>query len=151
MRINGQSFDIRMAAKMVHVENFSLTIEDNSTTAKNKGVPNGSLRGDVSASGEIELDIAQFMILSGAVAAFESWQDLPPFDINVYATGSNGNQPEAMHVIAHGCKIKISDLLSIDPNSTDKSTVKLPYDVTGSDFVHINGVPYVPGTRLNLI
>lgn len=151
MRINGQSFDIRLGGIMAHVENFSLTIEDNTTTAKTKGVPDGSLRGDVAASGEIELDIAQFMLLSAAAKIAGSWQDLQEFDINAYATGSNGNKPEAMHVIAHGCKIKISDLLSIDPNSTDKSTVKLPYDVTGSDFVHINGVPYVPGTRLNLI
>lgn len=149
-RINGRSFDIRIAGIMVHVENFTLSIEDNSTTKKTKGVPDGVLQGDKAASGEIEVDIANFAYISAAAKIAGSWEEMPTFDINAYATGSNGNTPEAFHVLAHDCNLKISDLLSLDPNSTDATTVKLPFDVTGRDFVHINGTPYVKGTHFNL-
>ena len=76
-RINGKAFDIRIMGLMAHVESFSLTIEDNSTVAKNKGVPDGTLAGDVAASGEIEMDIANFMILSAAAKAAGSWMLMP--------------------------------------------------------------------------
>ena len=149
-RINGQSFDIRIGGFMVHVENFSMTIEDNSTTKITKGVPDGVLEGDKSASGEIEVDIANFGYISAAAKAAGSWEELPTFDINATAIGSNGNAPEAFHALAHDCKLKISELLSIDPNSSDATTVKLPFDVTGRDFIWINGTPYVKGTHFNL-
>ncbi|WP_286718691.1 phage protein [Thalassolituus sp. UBA2009] len=149
-RINGKSFDIRVMGLMLHVESFNLTIEDNSTTAKNKGVPDGTLAGDVAASGEIELDIANFMILSAAARAAGSWRNIPTFPIDAYASGESSRGDELMHVRAHGCKLRISEVLSIDPNSTDKSKVKLPYDVTSPDFVWINGTPYVPGSEFEL-
>jgi len=149
-RINGQSFDIRVGGKMVHAEAFSLNIEDNSTVKMTKGAPDGRLAGDKKASGEIEVDIANFMLLSAAAAAAGSWEGLPTFDINAYATGSNGNTPEAFHVLAHDCALKISDLLNIDPNSSDATTVKLPFDVTGRDFLNINGTPYLKANHFDL-
>jgi len=149
-RINGKSFDIRIMGLMAHIESFSLMIEDSTTTAKNKGVPDGTLSGDVAASGEIEVDIANFMILSAAAAAAGSWRDIETFPIDAYAAGESSRGDELMHVRAHGCKLRISELLNIDPSSTDKSVVKLPYDVTSPDFVWINGTPYVPGSEFEL-
>ncbi|WP_221800525.1 phage protein [Oceanobacter mangrovi] len=142
-RINGKSFDIRLMGFMLHVESFTLSIEDNTTVAKNKGVPDGTLAGDVAASGEITLDIANFNLLTAAAAEAGSWRGIPEFSIDAYAIGENSRAQEAMHVHAHGCKLRVSDLLNIDPNSSDKSTVTLPYDVTSPDFVLINGVSYV--------
>lgn len=150
-RINGQSFDIRLAGILVHVESFTCNVEDNSTVKMNKGLPDGYLNGDRKASGEIEIDIANFGYLSIAAKAAGSWAELPPFDINVTAFGSNGSTKELMHVIAHGCRLKLNDLLNIDPNSSDASTIKIGYDVTDRNFVHVNGVPIVPGTHLDLI
>lgn len=150
-RINGQSFDIRIGGFMAHVESFSLSIEDATTAAKTKGRPDGVLHGEVSASGEIVVDIANFALISAAAKKAGSWRELETFDINAYASGSNGGSTELMHVLAHECKIKISEVLNIDPSSTDKSKVTLPYDVTGKDFVWINGTPYLPGSDLDLI
>ncbi len=149
-RISGKSFDVRIMGYLVHVESMTLDIEDNTTVAKNKGVPAGFIEGDVAASGELVLDISQFNLLTTAAAAAGSWQELPPFPIHTYAVGG-GAVAENMAVYADGCKMKISSLLNIDPNSTDKSTVTIPYDVTGEDFVKINGVPYVKGAGFGLI
>ena len=44
---------------------------------------------------------------------------------------------------AFDCLLKISDLLSASVTSEDKLTHKLAYDVTGKEFVRINGVPYL--------
>ena len=150
-RINGKSFDVRVMGFKIHIESFTLDIEDNSTTAMNKGRPNGNLKGDVKASGEIVVDTANFMILNEAARAAGSWQELPAFPIDAYAAGSNGDRPELMHVHAYDCQLKIASLLNIDPNSTDKTTHSLPYEVTGEDFVRINGVPYAPTDELDLL
>ena len=144
LRINGKSFTVRVAGIKMQVESASLTITDNTTVAKNAGRPAGVLQGDVEASGELSLDVAEFNKLNAAAAAAGAWQDIPPFPIHFHAIGG-GAITENMIVFADGCKLKISELLNVDPNSTDKSTIALPFDVTGRDFVTINGVPYVSG------
>lgn len=150
-RINGKSFDVRMMGFKVHIESFSISITDNSTTAKNKGRPAGRLKGDVSAEGEVVVDTANFMLIVEAARAAGSFQSLPAFPIDAYATGDNAGRAELAHVHAHDCALKISELLSIDPNSTDKTTHTLPFDVTGEDFILINGVPYLDADELSLI
>jgi len=150
-RINGKSFDVRLMGFMIHVESFTLSIEDNSTTAKQKGVPNGWLEGDVAASGDITLDIANFQLIGAAARVAGSWRDLPAFPIDAYAAGANTVGPELMHVRAHGCKLKITDVMNVDPNSTDKSTVTLSYEVTDPNFVWINGTPYLRDSEFRLL
>lgn len=147
-RISGKSFDVRVMGVMLHVENFTLNIEDASTVAKDKGIPNGQIQGDVSASGEIELDIRNFKNLTNAAKSAGSWRAIGTFDIDAYASGSSNSGGETMHVHAHDCQLRIGDVLNIDPNSADKSTVKVKYDVTGQDFVWINGVPYLDSSEL---
>lgn len=150
-RISGKSFDVRIMGIMVHVESFTLNIEDGSVVSRDKGIPNGQVLGDMGASGELELDIRNVQLLTPAAAAAGSWRNIDPFTIDAYAGGTNSTGPEGMHVRAFGCKFRISELLNIDPNSTDKSTVKLPYDVTDPDFVWINGVPYLDSSEFSLI
>ena len=132
-RINGKSFDVRIMGFKVHFESFNISIEDNSTVATNGGRPNGVLLGDISASGELVVDTANFMLL------------------DAYAGGGNARGVELMHVHAYDCNMKVSDLLSIDPTSTDKTTHKIDFDVTGQDFIDINGVPYAKTTELDLV
>jgi len=150
-RINGKSFDVRFLYTKIHFENFSLDIDDSSTPAMDHGLPNGSLQGEKKASGEVEMDMANFNRLSAVARASGSWDRIPVFPIDAYAQGEGAQGEELMHVRAHGCKLRISSVLSINPNSTDKSTVKIPYDVTSSDFVWINGTPYADSTDFSLI
>ena len=149
-RINGKSFDVRFMFIKVHFESFNLDIEDTSTPAMEHGLPNGTLKGEKKASGEIEIDMANFLRLSAAAKAAGSWENLPVFPINAHAFGEGAAGAEAMSVIAHGCKLRIANLLSINPNSTDKSTVKLPFDITSPDFVWIDGVPYADSSSFSL-
>ena len=150
-RINGKSFDIRLMGIKIHFEKFTLNIEDNTTTAKTDGVPDGVLQGDVAASGEVEVDSANFMLLSAAAGKAGSWRGLPAFPIDAYAGGSNSRSAEVIHVRASGCKLSISDLLNIDKSSTDKTMHKIKFEVTDSDFVRINGVPYLERNELTFI
>ena len=149
-RINGKSFDVRILGIKIHFESFSLSIEDNSTVAKNQGIPNGNLEGDVSASGELVVDSANFMLISAAAKVAGSYRDLPTFNVDAYAIGENSTSAEAFHVHAHDCKLRISEVLNADPNSTDKTLHKLPFDVCGPDFVWINEVPYLRGSEFSL-
>ncbi len=138
-RIGGKNFDVNLGDTKVHVETATLDITDNTAVAQNKGVPNGHVDGDVTASGEMELDIVNFQLLKDQAATAGSFRALEPFDIVFYAKAGDSE----IKYEAFGCKIRLSSLLNIDPKGGTKSTVKVQYDVTSPDFVHIDGVPYL--------
>lgn len=137
--ISGKDFDTTIGDMMVHVEGYSLSITDNRAVAKTKGVPNGYTDGDVEASGEIELDTANFIIIVEAARKAGSFKQLPPFDI---VSMAQAGDVEA-RTEAFGCLLMVSELLSFDPNSNTKTKHKLPFSVTSPDFVRFNGVPYL--------
>jgi hypothetical protein len=151
-RINGKSFDVRILGFKIHFQSYSLSIDDSSTTAMDSstGLPNGTLKGDVKGAGELVVDSSNMMLLAAAAKAAGSWQDIPTFPIDAYALGKSDDRGEFIHVHAYGCKMRISELLKIDPSNTDKTTHTLPYDVTGKDFVWINGVPYSNASAFDL-
>ncbi len=138
-RISGKSFDINVGDMLINVASFTMDIDDKRTVAMTRGVPNGFVDADVSASGEIELDAANLKLLNDAAASAGSWKQLPLFDINTYAnTGT-----EEMKVEAFGCMIRIANLLDIKPEGGDTHKTKLPFDVTSPDFIRLNGTPYL--------
>lgn len=138
-KISGMNFDINVGDMKLHVETATLDITDNSAVAQTRGVPDGWVAGDVSASGELELDTANFNLLIEAAKAAGSFRQLEPFDQLFYAK----TPTEEIRVEAFGCKVKISSLLNIDPKGGEKSKHKIPFDVTSPDFIRINGVPYL--------
>ena len=134
-RINGMAFDVYIGGTDIHVRNISLDISDESTAAKTRGIPDGKLRGAVSAEGEIEMTTRSLNQLAEVAAQSGSWRDLPSMDFVFYAsTGS-----EEIKVEAFGCELVLSGLLSIDTNSSDSTTHKLKYFVASPDFIWING------------
>ncbi|CSB45931.1 tail tube [Vibrio cholerae] len=54
---------------------------------------------------------------------------------------NNGQDEDKVELF--GVKFVLADILSIDPESSDKSTRKLKGFVTSPLFVRINGVPYL--------
>ncbi len=142
-KLNGKSFDVRIMGVLIEFESFSLSIEDNSEVAMNRGKPDGYLRGDVSASGELKINSQNLAYLTAAAKAAGSYQDVPAFDIHAYGVGDK----EALAIAAYGCRLKISELINIDTTSSERTMHTLTFDVTSEDFVEINGVPYSP-TRL---
>jgi len=139
-RISGKSFDVNIGDMLVHVEKCSLSITDNSGVAKDRGVPNGRVLGDVEASGEIEVDATGLKLITEAAKRAGSFRSLEPFDCVFYANSGSG---EELKVEAFGCALKIDSLLDIDAKGGEKHVTKLPMDVTSPDFIRVNGVPYL--------
>lgn len=139
-RISGKNFDVSVGDLTFTVNKTTLTIEDKTDVAKDSGVPNGWVDGEVGASGDMELDALAMGILGEAAKSAGSWRALDPLDIVFYAkTG----QKEEMKVEAFGCKLIIDSLLDVDKAGGQKHITKLKYVVTSPDFVRINGTPYL--------
>lgn len=137
--ISGQDFDVMIGDTLVTVETLNASITDNRQAVMNRGVPNGFVNGDVACSGEIEVDDKNFNLIAEAARSSGSWRELEPFDIVCQAkTGDNESKRELF-----GCLLKLTDILSIDSKGAEKHKNKISFDVTSSDFVRINGVPYL--------
>ena len=143
-RIGGKNFDVNLGDLLVHVENCTLDVTDNTAVAQSRGVPNGHVDGDVSASGEMEFDSYNFNLLIESARSAGSFRGLEPFDIVFFAKAGD----EELRVEAFGCKLRVSSLLSVDPKGGEKSKHKVPFDVTSPDFIRINGVPYLAAAEI---
>jgi hypothetical protein len=139
MRLSGMNFNVNVGDTMVHVDTASLNITDNSAVSQTGGVPDGYIDGDVAASGELSVNASNFKLISDAAKAAGSWRGMDPFDIMFYGKTAK----DEVKVEAFECRIKLSDILDIDRKGGSASLFKIPFDVTGPDFVHIDGVPYL--------
>lgn len=138
-RINSLSFSITLGDTDIHVDKMSLDIEDGQQATKKNGRPDGYVLGEVSAKGELSVDLSEFKKLKAAAQSAGSWQGLAPFDIVAYAKSGD----DETKIEAFGCKIKLSKLLDVDKSSSDKSTRAVPFEVTSPEFINIDGVPYI--------
>ncbi|WP_303192838.1 phage protein [uncultured Desulfovibrio sp.] len=139
-RISGKNFDISIGDLAICVSKTTLTIEDKTEVAKDGGVPNGWVDGEVAASGDLELDALAMSLLGEAAKAVGSWRALDTFDMLFYAKTA---QHEEMKVEAFGCKLVLDSLLDVDKAGGQKHISKVKYLVTSPDFIRINGVPYL--------
>ncbi|WP_319780801.1 DUF2597 family protein [Maridesulfovibrio sp.] len=138
-RLSGKNFDVSLGDISLHVEKATVSIEDNSATVKDRGVPNGWVDGDVGASGELEVDAQNLNLITEAASSAGSFRELEEFDILFFAKAGN----DEMKVEAFGCKLKIESLLDIDSKGGEKHISKIPFEITSPDFIRINGVPYL--------
>jgi hypothetical protein len=136
-------FDIMVMGLSIFVSKATLDITDNTAVAQTRGIPNGWVAGDVSAEGDLELDTQNFKLLGEAAARAGSWRGIEPFDVMYFAQPEPGDQ---LKVEAFGCKLSVNSLLDIDAKGGEKVIHKVKFLVTSSDFVHINGVPYLSQT-----
>ena len=143
-KIGGKNFDITLGDLTVHVEACTLDITDNTAVAQTRGVPNGHVEGDVAAAGEMEFDTTNFNLLIEAAKTAGSFRSLEPFDSVFFAQAGE----EELRIEAFGCKLRLSNILTIDPKGGTKNTHKVPYDVTSPDFIKINGVPYLDAAEI---
>lgn len=139
-KLSGYDIGVQIGNYAVTFEEVSASIEDNSKAVMSRNRPNGHVRGGVSCSGEITLDTDNLNIMLEAAKAAGSWQEMDTFDV-VMAGEANSS---GLNIELFECLVKISDLLNAKANGEEKLTHKLPFEVTGKDFVRINGVPYAP-------
>lgn len=137
-RLTGNDIDVQIGAFRVVFSEATVTIDDTSKAVGSKNLPNGYIRGKVSASGDITVDTANLNVMIDAARQAGSWQQLPTFDM----TFNGSTTSEALKIECFECLLKIADLLSAT-ESEEKLTHKISYEVTGSDFVKINDVSYV--------
>lgn len=139
-RISGKNFDVTIGDLSITVSKATLSIEDKTDVAKDGGVPNGWVDGEVGASGDMELDALGMSLLAESAKAAGSWRGIEPFDMLFFAKTGDG---EEMKVEAFGCKLIVDSLLDVDKKGGEKHISKIKFHVTSPDFVHINGVPYL--------
>ncbi|CAH8216836.1 Tail tube protein [Vibrio aestuarianus] len=138
-RFSGRSFDTTMLGEYVHVQSVTFTINDESEAAFTRGVTDGYLNGKVSGDVEVELDLNQFKKVHKAAKKAGSYRGIEPDDMMFYA--NNGVDEDKVELF--GVKFVLSDIIGIDPESTDKSTRKMKGFITSPLFARINGVPYL--------
>ena len=138
MRISGKSFNIQLGDLLIFVNSMTADIEDSRAVAKDRGIPNDYVDGEVACSGEIEVDAQNLKLIMDSASRAGSFRDLKPFDVNAFADTGN----EKMKVELFGCLLRISSLLDIDQAGGEKHMTTLPFDVTSPDFVRINDIAY---------
>ncbi|EAB2723124.1 DUF2597 family protein [Salmonella enterica] len=136
-RISGMSFDVSFNGRIVHVKTATLDITDNTKAIQERGVPNGWVRGDMEASGEIEVDTVNFQLLEEAAREAGSWRDIEEADFLFFAQAAKSE----LKIEAFGCKLVISNLLNLDTKGGDAMSHKIKFMVTSPDFVKIDGIP----------
>lgn len=138
MAISNLDVDVLLGTQMISFNKVTLSIEDSSKAATSRGRPNGTLRGSVSAEGEVVMNTNTLNTLLDEAKKSGSFQELAPFDLTLFAEAGDTR----LKVEVFGAKFTISDLLDADNESEDEVLHTLPYFVTGKEFVRINGVPY---------
>ena len=116
-----------------------MNVEDGIKPTTTRGVPDGFVRGVVSANGEITLDTQSYNKLVEAAKTAGSWQQLGVFDI----VGWGETLVQTFKSAAYGCKLRLSKILDASGEGGDKLEHTIAYDVTDSRFIEINGVPYL--------
>jgi hypothetical protein len=142
--LSATDFDIMVGDLLVHVESMSASITDNRQAVTTRGVPTGYVDGDVSCSGELELDTKNFNLLTDVARSAGSFREMPPFDI--ITKGKNISEQHKQELF--GCLLNISDLMNNDGKGGEKQKHKLAFQVTSPDFVRINGVPYLSDNNI---
>lgn len=137
--ISGKNIHIFLDGVMITVDKFTLKITDNMEVQKTNGIPDGYTEGDVAAGGEITMSYKYFKAMGVVAASHGGWRSMPTFDIDAIGATSDDVFP----VNAYDCKLRLDSLVDADKNGKEKGMVTIPYDVTGSDFVKIYGVPYL--------
>lgn len=138
-RLTGRNFDVNMMGLLIHVKAASATISDESAVAMTRGVTDGYTDGSATCEVEYELDLNNFRKVQQKAREAGSFRGVAPHDCMFYA--SNGEDEDKIELF--GVKLVISDLISVDPESADKTTRKLKGFVTSPHFVRINGISYL--------
>lgn len=146
-RISGQSIDVYIGTELVHLEKIGLDITDNTAAASTRGVPDGWVAGDVSASGDIEISTKEFKKIISLASSAGSYRSIPEQDLMFY--GEAGD--EELKIEAFGCKFLITTPLDNDPKGGSILTHKFKYLVTSPDLVKINGIPYLESELVNKV
>lgn len=135
-RYSGRDFVVKVEGEQVFVAEASLEVDLGTGVASRSGKPAGWLRGAISANGSLKVDGDELDKLLSSAKRAGSWEAMPALDMLFFAD-VDGRQRK---VEAFGCKLKAPGL-SINTSEAELVEHEIAYDVTGDDFVRINGIP----------
>ncbi|WP_299002315.1 phage protein [uncultured Shewanella sp.] len=137
--LGGKDFDCFIGDKMVHVIEASVKITDGRKAKKVRGITKGFVDGPVDAEVTIKLDHENFLLVQEQAASAGSWKGIEPFDISFLAEVDAGKK----NVEAFGVLPQLDDVLSFKAEGGEEDVTTIKGLVTSSDFVKINGIPYL--------
>lgn len=140
-QFSGLELDVSLDSRDITANKVTISITDNSKAATSRGVPDGTLPGGVEGTLTLELDSYNFNIVLEDAKKAGSFRGMDPFDFQGYMKKAGENLE--LKIEAFGCKPKITDLLDADTSSEDGLVHKVECPITSSDFVKINGIPYL--------
>ena len=110
--------------------------------AMSGGKPAGWTRGEVSGEGEIKLDTEELLKLLAEADAAGSWEVMDAMDMVLYSAVGG----QELKVEVFGCKFDAPDFpISRTSGETIKHSLK--FQVTGEDFIKVNGVALAESRR----
>lgn len=139
-QFSGLELDVSLGSRDITAKKVTLSITDNSRAATSRGMPDGDLPGSVEATLTLEVDSYNLGIVIEMAKSAGSFRGIEPFDFIGSMKKASGM---ALKVEVFGCKPKLTDILDADTDSDDGLTHKIECSVTSSDFVRIDGVPYL--------
>jgi hypothetical protein len=137
--LGGKDFDIMIGDKMVHVIEASVKITDGRKVKYVRGIPKGFIDGPVEAEVTLKLDHENFLLIEAQAKAAGSWKGIEPFDISFMAEVSAGSK----NIEVFGVLPQLDEILNVKAEGGEEDTTSIKGIVTSSDFVKINGIPYL--------
>lgn len=137
--LGGKDFDIFIGDKMIHVIEGSVKITDGRKVKYVRGVPKGYIDGPVEAEVSIKVDHENFLLIEGQAKSAGSWKGIEPFDVSFTAEVKAGSK----NVEAFGVLPMLDEILNFKGEGGEEDTTTIKGIVTSSDFIKINGIPYL--------
>lgn len=137
--LGGKDFDVFIGDKLVHVLEASVKITDGRKPKKVRGITKGFIDGPVDAEVTLKLDHENFLLMQEQAKNAGSWKGIEPFDVSFTAEVGAG----AKNIEVFGVLPSLDDILNIKAEGGEEDTTSIKGIVTSTDFVKINGVPYL--------
>lgn len=137
--LSGKDFDAFIGDKMVHIIEASVKITDGRKAKSVRGVPVGYVDGPVEAEVSIKVDHENYLLIEAQAKAAGSWKGIEPFDMSFTAEAVAGSK----NTEVFGVLPMLDEVLNIKAEGGEEDTTTIKGLVTSSDFIKINGIPYL--------
>jgi hypothetical protein len=137
-RLSGRDVDVTLpSGRIARVDQVNLELTIGTKAVRSGGYPAGWVYGEISGNGEMVMDTEDMLLILDDADTAGSWEEMDEIDINFYAAW--GVDGDTLTIVAHGCKLDAPDF-KIDRKGGEKVSHTIKFEITGPDFVTINGV-----------
>jgi hypothetical protein len=142
-RISGRDVEVRLPSGILsRFDQVNLNLASGAKAVTSAGYPAGWVYGEVTGDGDLMVDPDELVRLLEEADRAGSWEEMDALDLVLYV---NTGDLE-LKVEAFGIKLDFPDV-KVDAKGGEKLTHTIKFEVTGADYVHINGVPLARARR----